>query len=331
MDSLAADRVTSEEPCIEALAGTGNAPVLDQVLPCRVNAGGHNRPVRVHYRLQGRFGPVVLVLGGINSGRDIKAWWPRQYGPGRALDPGRLRLLSLDWPGALDGDRGPLLTHEHAQVTEAVLAELDIRRLHAVVGASFGAMVALALADRSPATVDRLLVISGAHYSHPTATAIRHLQREIVYLGEIAGLPGTGLSIARGLAMTGYRTPALFSRRFDQADAGQRLASLESYLSYVGRQFAARFKPGDFLRLSESLDLHQVDPSRIRCPATVVGVDSDRLVPIGQMRELADGLAGPVRFLELSSDCGHDAFLMEHARIHQILIDCLEGEEDVSA
>lgn len=300
-------------------------------LSLRVDAGGHDLPVSISYRLYGRFGPVVLVLGGINAGRDVAVWWPRQFGKGRALDPGRLRILSVDWAQPESGDTSPVLTSDQAQAIEAVLATLGIERLHSVVGASFGAMVALALAERDRIEIGGLLLISGAHHSHPAATAIRHLQREIVRLGEVAGLPGTGLSIARGLAMTGYRTRTLFAHRFSESSAPDRLASLEAYLGHVGRQFANRYTPDEFLRLSESLDLHDVDPARIRVPATLVAVDSDQLVPIEQMRELADALAGPVDFRVLESAFGHDAFLTEHTAIHCILTDCIEEKENVSA
>lgn len=305
--------------------------VVDDALSIRVDAGGHDVPVTINYRLHGRFGPVVLVLGGINAGRDIATWWPRQFGAGRALDPGRLRLLSVDWAEPESGDASPVLTADHAQAIEAVLARLGIGHLHAVVGASFGAMVGLALAERDRVGIGRLLLISGAHQSHPAATAIRHLQREIVRLGEIAGLPGAGLSIARGLAMTGYRTRTLFAHRFDEPSAADRLASLESYLGHVGRQFATRYAPEQFLRLSESLDLHEVDPERVRVPATLVAVDSDQLVPIEQMRSLADALSGPVEFRVLESAFGHDAFLTEHTAIHRLLTDCLEEKQHVSA
>jgi homoserine O-acetyltransferase len=139
------------------------------------------------------------------------------------------------------------------------------------------------------------------------------------------------MSIARGLAMTGYRTPTLFAHRFSESSAADRLASLESYLGHVGWQFANRYTPDEFIRLSESLDLHEVDPGRVHVPTTVVAVDSDQLVPIEQMRELAHLLAGPVDFRVLESAFGHDAFLTEHTAIHRILTDCIEEKEHVTA
>jgi homoserine O-acetyltransferase len=46
-------------------------------------------------------------------------------------------------------------------------------------------------------------------------------------------------------------------------------------------------------------------------PATLVAVAEDQLVPLSDMRELRDRLAGNCRLVEISSLYGHDAFLKE--------------------
>jgi len=316
----------------EFLEETAIPPCQSGELETTVDAGGHGMTVRLPWRLLGRPGlPVLLVLGGINSGRKLESWWSRQVGIGRSLDPTRFRLLSVDWADSEQQRQSPLLTQDQAQAIEALADHLGIQRLHGVIGASFGAMVGLALAERDRLFIDRLLLISGAHYSHPAATAARHLQREIVRLAEVAGLPRTGLALARGLAMSTYRTPELFAERFNETDAVDRLQSLESYLGHVGHQFARRYEADQFLGLSEALDLHQVDPSRIRVPATVVGVDSDQLVPLTQIRALAEGLAGPVALDVIQSRYGHDAFLTEHLRISKILNACFKEKTHATA
>nr|WP_301288436.1 alpha/beta fold hydrolase [Natronospira proteinivora] len=284
------------------------------------------------YRLSGRSGlPLVLVLGGLNSNRAIEQWWPEQLGPKGPLDSRRYRLLSVDWACPQGRPERTLLTQDHAQALEVLLKRHDIARLHLLCGASYGAMVALALAERGQLAIRRLLTISGAHYSHPVATAARYLQREVVRLGAMAGFPTAGLNIARGLAMNSYRTRELFSERFPQADAAERLDSIQSYLSHVGNDFAARFSVERFLDLSESLDLHQVNPQGIDCPATVVAVDSDQLVPLSQMQALAGSLAGPTDFHCLQSPYGHDAFLKAHQAIAHVLNQCLEEKQHATA
>lgn len=101
---------------------------------------------------------------------------------------------------------------------------------------------------------------------------------------------------------------------------------MERYLAHHGEQFARRFSPFELLCLSESLDLHRVDPGRITTPATLIGVASDTLVPPWQMRALADSLRGPARLVEIDSVYGHDAFLKETGTLTPIIRQSLELE-----
>jgi homoserine acetyltransferase len=56
--------------------------------------------VRIRYRLHGpEEAPVVVALGGISANRQVQCWWRSLYGAGRAFDPERYRILSIDWLG----------------------------------------------------------------------------------------------------------------------------------------------------------------------------------------------------------------------------------------
>src|SRR5690606_9368002 len=182
--------------------------------------------------------------------------------------------------------------------------------------------------------VDRLVAISGAHRAHPYATAWRSVQRAIVGLGGSASQRRSALSIARQLALLSYRTPDEFARRFD-APAAHRDGVVEfasqPYLQARGADFASRFDATAFLRLSESIDLHRVDPAAIRVPVTLVGNSEDRLVPIADLYALAESLPGRTRLHALRSIFGHDAFLKEHEGIAAILRGALAGDGEVVA
>jgi homoserine O-acetyltransferase len=60
------------------------------------------------------------------------------------------------------------------------LEHLGIERLHAAVGASMGGMLSLAAAAMYPEKVGRVVSISAACSSHPTAIALRYMQRRIL-------------------------------------------------------------------------------------------------------------------------------------------------------
>ena len=271
--------------------------------------------------------PVILALGGISADRQVcGGWWSRIAGPGRALDTDTQRVLGVDF---LDGGRAAdgrpertVTTHDQADAIAGVLDEVGISRLQAIVGASYGGMVALAFAERHPERLERLVVIGAAHRAHPMTTARRIIQRRIVELGLETGRPREALALARALAMTTYRSDAEFVRRFDAGD----IAPIDSYLQHHGDKFARCFAPERFLALSLSSDLHAVDPAAIRVPTTLVAAEHDAVVPRQQLAALADALGGRCRLVDLPSIHGHDAFLTDTDSVSHILHDALAGD-----
>lgn len=312
-------------------AGCLTSGVVSLTRPLPLERGGVLHAPEVAYRLHGPTdAPVVLVLGGISSDRHVTScadeprsgWWQDVVGDGRALDTTRLRVLTVDY---LDGvgvpsSAGPhpgvasVTTCDQARAIVGLLNVLGIETLHAAVGASYGGMVVLALAERHAERVRRAVVFGAAHEPHPMATAHRSIQRRIVRLGLAGGNAREAVRIARALAMTTYRTIEEFAGRFDAAPEpadGPARYPVESYLEHCGDRFADRFTPERFLCLSESVDLHRVDPAEVRVPVTLVAVEGDTLVPPWQMRVLAEGLPDCRRLHTIVSRYGHDAFLKE--------------------
>ncbi|HEY3808607.1 MAG TPA: homoserine O-succinyltransferase [Steroidobacteraceae bacterium] len=305
--------------------------------------GGHLAQARVGWRIEGPAGaPVVAALGGISAHRrvfDVQApaqgWWNELAGPGRAIDSRRLRVLGIDYLGASGESTGPepggefpsLSSYDQAQVLRGLLDHLRLERLRAIVGASYGGMVALAFAERFPERVEQLLVLSAADRTHPMATAWRSVQRRIVRFAMAVGRPSEGLELARSLAMATYRSPHEFAARFALAPTsndGRFQFPVEQYLAARGRDYAARYLPESFLCLSESIDLHAVDARRIAVPTTLVAVREDQLVPLSDMQSLSTRLP-QTRLHEISSQFGHDAFLKESQQLKPIF-ECLYGE-----
>jgi homoserine O-acetyltransferase/O-succinyltransferase len=306
--------------------------------------GGALDRVAVAWRLVGpERAPVVAVLGGISAHRRVVAedqgWWAPLVGEGRALCSRRYRVLGLDFLGGSGLTTGPqrngprfpsVSSYDQAAMLARLVAELGLGSLHAIVGASYGAMVALAAGERHPALASRLLVISGSDRAHPMATAWRSVQREIVRFGIARGDAPGGLKLARALAMATYRSPEEFAARFAGAprdtQAGFRFP-VEDYLHARGDAYAAQYVPEAFVCLSESIDLHRVDASAVRVPTTVVAVREDQLVPLADMQRLAATLPH-ARLHEIHSLYGHDAFLKEADQLRPLFEDCLQGSAE---
>ena len=262
--------------------------------------------------------PVVVVLGGISSSRHVAAsatnpergWWDSFVGQGKTIDTSRFRVLSMDYEAA--GRKGkPLTTNDQALALASALDVAGIRRVRAIVGASYGGMVALAFGALAPLRVKRLVVIGAAHESAPLSIALRMLQRRVVELGIKTGRAEEALAIARGLAMTTYSTAEDFSCRFsaEDRDAQATRRSIAGFLAVSGETFALRCSAERFLAISQSLDLHSVRPEDVRVPTTLIAVEEDALVPVSQVRELAIRLAARCKLVEINSRHGHDTFL----------------------
>jgi homoserine O-acetyltransferase len=295
------------------------------------------RPVRLRYELVGRAGaPVVVLAGGISAHRHVaanvdfpeKGWADGLVAPGRALDPASLRVLAFDFIGA-DGALDVLIdTADQADALALLLDHLGIAQLQCFVGYSYGALVGQQFAIRHRQRLLKLVAVSGAHRPHPYAAAWRALQRRAVALGQLQCAESHGLALARQFAMLSYRTPEEFGERFDAPPElvnGRVRVAAEDYLDAAGAQYVARTAVDAYLRLSESIDLHRVDPAALLVPTVVVAVEGDRLVPLADCVGLVEGLGPRGSLRVLRSPYGHDAFLKETDRIDAILANAIRS------
>ena len=328
----------ADPPCrkhlrLPKIARRGVAVDLPVEIPAdfRLQSGERLAQRRIFGRLHGREGaPLVVVAGGISAGRFVHrtetnglGWWSGAVSVRGPIDLNRFQVLAFDYaPDAVEGGKPvTITTHDQARLLGLILDAIGDPIVSAFVGCSYGGMIALAFAELFPDRVDQLVVVSAAHRAHPQATAWRGIQRRILQLAEAAGRPEDGVALARELAMTTYRTAEEFGERFETAaprSAGGAYPVCD-YLTARGRAYRTHTTPARWLSLSDSIDRHAVTPEAIRTPTTLVGFTSDRLVPIGDMHELAARLPTLFRFVEAPSLYGHDAFLKEDEAVAAIL------------
>lgn len=163
--------------------------------------------------------------------------------------------------------------------------------------------------------------------------------------------PATGLAAARMAAMLSYRSQKSFQARFGRSihdcnkrptanqTAGQPLLSVQSYLQYQGDKFIDRFDANCYISLTHKLDTHDVSRGRsssvqeslalIKQPALILSIRSDVLFTFEEQMELHNGIPNSVH-REITSEDGHDGFLLETEQINRFIGDFLQGlqEED---
>ncbi|HEY2394570.1 MAG TPA: alpha/beta fold hydrolase [Rudaea sp.] len=245
-------------------------------------------------------------------------------GPAK-IDPSREARLSPPLPCAAGEDRGwgqefpAISTADQARALLVLLNRLGVRRVHLLVGASYGGNVAQQLAALLGDRLRRLVLLSAAHCPAQFGLALRHIQRSILELG---GESPQALALARELAVLCYRSTEGVEQRFrDDATRG----GVTGWLRHHGEKFSTRFDSAAYRCLGRSLDGHCIDPATIRVPTAVFAVREDLTVPLSLLRDYVARAGGLCELVEVSSPHGHDAFLKEVTSVSRVLSAALEA------
>jgi homoserine O-acetyltransferase len=126
--------------------------------------------------------------------------------------------------------------------------------------------------------------------------------------------------------MLSYRAFESFESRFGRDVEDGRFA-VEHWLDRHGESFVARFDANSWLTLSHAMDTHDIARGRgdlasvlrgLEIPACLVGISSDALYPAAEVKAVAE--AWPTaEYVELTSDHGHDGFLIEEGEVSGIV------------
>ena len=281
----------------------------------RLESGERLAASEVVGRLHGPAGgPLVVVAGGISSGRFVSRWWSWAVRAGGPIDLDRVRVLAFDLLPGRDDPAVTITTNDQARLLALLLDALEEPRVEAFVGASYGGCIGLAFAAAFPERI-----------GHVAATAWRGVQRRLLSFARDCGREAEGVALARELAMATYRTSEEFALRFASTppvEAGAPYPVCD-YLIARGAGYAEVTSAARWIALSDSLDRHAVAPEAVQCALTVVGFTSDRLVPVEDSRELAERAPRLRRLVEAPSIFGHDAFLKERELVGRALHDAL--------
>ncbi|MGZ8528116.1 MAG: homoserine O-acetyltransferase family protein [Candidatus Limnocylindrales bacterium] len=296
--------------------------------------------------------PQVLVVHALTGSADAAGdWWEPLIGPGRALDTRHVGVLCANLLGGRYGTTGPTSLHprtgrpygaafpavtvvDQALAQWALLDALGIGGLALVVGGSLGGMVALEVAVARPRLVRHVAPIAAPAAIGPMAIAWNHLQVQLI---EHLGLDG--LSLARQLAMTTYRSELDFGDRFGGSVEDDGRPSIVSYLDHQGTKLVDRFDPATYRIRGGARASHDIGRGRGGVDRTLrrladggvrltgVGIQDDILYGPRQVRGLVDaaGSAGVrAAYREISSTKGHDAFLVEWDQLTALLREAIE-------
>lgn len=316
-------------------------PVDDRTIPLhdvRLESGEVIPLLQVHYRLEGEistaFDNVVLVVHALTGTSHASAWWEGVIESGGALDPARHAILCASLLGGCGDTRAPELppftTRDQAAVLARLLDALHVERPLLVCGGSLGGMVTLEFAASYPDRVRAAVALAAPAAQTAQGLAWNTIMRRAIEVG------GTreGLALARMIAMLSYRTPAGLERRFGRARGTAGDFAVNDWLSGHGEKLVARFDAEAYLGLLDAMDTHDVGRGRGGITAALAPV-ADRLTGVGIVGDLlypADAIrewtaSSGAEHEDVSSVHGHDAFLLETARVSGILRAALSRAE----
>ena len=259
-------------------------------------------------------------------------------------DPATGRAYGLNFPVITVGDM--------VRAQAGLLDALGVGRLHACVGGSMGGMQALAFASAYPERTRACLALAAAARHTAQNIAFHEVGRQAVmadpdwrggdYL-QLGVRPEKGLAVARMAAHVTYLSEAALGRKFGRdLQSGEALSfgfdadfQVESYLRHQGASFVDRFDANSYLYITRAMDYFDLAAPHGGVLASafagarevdflLASFTSDWLYPTPESRRVVRALnaAGArVSFVEIESDKGHDAFLLDEP----VLEDAVRG------
>ncbi len=249
----------------------------------------------------------------------------------------------------------PLVTVEDWVTAQARLADrLGIESWAAVLGGSLGGMQALQWAIARPERVRHALVIAAAPRLTAENIAFNEVARQAILTDpdfhggnfyEFGIRPVRGLRLARMLGHITYLSDDQMAEKFGRKRRSDNFSygfevefEVESYLRYQGDKFAGFFDANTYLLMTKALDYfdpaHACDGNlqSALAPAQakflVLSFSTDWRFSPARSREIVNALVHngqDVAYADLSSNFGHDSFLMEDGQYHAVMRAYLEG------
>ena len=271
-------------------------------------------------------------------------------GPREEMTDAEGRPLGRPW-----GVEFPAVTiRDMVRAQHLLVRHLGIGRLLAVIGGSMGGMQALEWAATYPEMVAACAPIATAAHHSAQNIAFHEVGRAAIHADpdyaagrywESGRIPAQGLSVARMVAHITYLSEQALTRKFGRRLRGapaltflEDVFEVESYLRHQGSTFVRRFDANSYLTITRAMDYFDLAAefggdvsAAFRGTATrflVCSFSSDWLFPTSESRSLVRALNGAganVSFVEIASDKGHDAFLLEEPEFHAALGGFLRG------
>lgn len=322
--------------------------------PFPLELGGMLPELTVGYHTHGNLNEakdnVIWICHALTANSDPMEWWPGLVGNGKLYDPGKHFIVCANMLGSCYGTTGPLSVNpstgkpwyrDFPKITirdmvaahELLRKHLDIQKIHTAIGGSIGGHQAMEWAISSPDLIENLILLATNAVISPWAIAFNQSQRMAIEADPtfFEGSPGGGLSglkAARSIALLSYRNLQTYNRTQEETDINKTGSfRAASYQEYQGEKLVKRYNAYSYHLIANAMDTHNVAREResitnalghVRAKTLAVGISSDILFPPLDLKIIVQNIQGS-HYAEISSDYGHDGFLIEHAQLSSII------------
>ena len=253
-------------------------------------------------------------------------------GPG-SVNPATGSPYAMSFPVITIGDM--------VRVQRMLIDWFGIPRLLAVTGGSMGGMQALEWAVSFPDRVVSAIPIACTTRHSAQQIAFNEVGRQAIMAdpdwnnGDYYGAkpPARGLAVARMVGHITFMSDDSMREKFGRRLRGKEAFGfdfdvdfeVESYLRYRGSEFVTRFDANSYLYITKAMDYFDLTNGhgslatafeRTEARFLVISFSSDWLYPSYQSQEIVRALRArncDVAYVELESNYGHDAFLVDVA------------------
>ena len=250
----------------------------------------------------------------------------------------------------------PVITIADMVRAQALLVEaMGIETLFAVVGGSMGGMQVLQWAASYPERMFSAVCVASAARHSAQNIAFHEVGRQAIMAdpawrgGDYAlhgARPEKGLAVARMAAHITYLSETALQRKFGRELQRDGLSwgfdadfQVESYLRHQGASFVDRFDANSYLYITRAMDYFDLGAAHGGVLAEafrgardvrfcILSFTSDWLYPTPESRHIVRALnaAGArASFVEIESDKGHDAFLLDEPVMDSALAGFLDA------
>ncbi len=264
-----------------------------------------------------------------------------------SINPKTNRVFGMNFPVITIGDM--------VRAQEKLVQSLGINKLFAVIGGSMGGMQALEWAVSFPHKVDSVVPIAASYRHSAQNIAFHEIGRQAImadpdwFNGNYYNkkkYPKRGLSVARMIAHITYLSESALQRKFGRNLQNSKFFSfgfktdfqIESYLQHQGISFVERFDANSYLYITKAMDYFDLSQKKgglsksfkdSKLKFCFFTFTSDWLFPTSETKTIIKSLNksdAKVSFVEIKTDKGHDAFLLDDPEFHSTLRGFLYGQ-----